>query len=143
MKRLLALTWKEFLQLKRDRMTLRMIVMVPVMQTLIFGYAINYDVKHLRTVVFDESRTYESRELLAKMTSTDYFDVVKHVDSMAELQAEIDAGKASVGVVFDRDFGKDRHRGRPAEAFLIVNASDTTTSSQAMSIMAGISQTMS
>jgi ABC-2 type transport system permease protein len=143
MKRLLALTWKEFLQLKRDRMTLRMIVMVPVMQTLIFGYAINYDVKHLRTVVFDESRTYESRELVAKMTSTGYFDVVKHVDSLDEVRVEIDSGKAAVGVVFDRDFGKNRHRGRPAEAFLIVNASDTTTSSQAMSIMSGISQSIS
>ena len=54
MKRLLALTWKEFLQLKRDRLTLRMIVMVPLMQTLIFGYAINFDVKHLKTVVLDE-----------------------------------------------------------------------------------------
>ncbi|HYI08089.1 MAG TPA: ABC transporter permease [Thermoanaerobaculia bacterium] len=143
MRRLLALTWKEFLQLKRDRMTLRMIVMVPVMQTLIFGYAINYDVKHLKTVVLDESRSYESRELVAKMTGTGYFDVVGHVDSMDEMQAQIDSGKASVGVVFDRDFGKNRHRGRPAEAFLIVNASDTTTSSQAMSIMAGIAQTMS
>lgn len=143
MRRLLALTWKEFLQLKRDRMTLRMIVLVPVMQTLIFGYAINYDVKHLRTVVLDESRSYESRELVAKMTSTEYFDIVKHVDSMDAMRREIDAGKASVGLVFDREFGKNRHRGKPSEAFLIVNASDTTTSSQAMSIMAGISQTMS
>ena len=143
MKRLLALTWKEFLQLRRDKMTLRMIVMVPVMQTMIFGYAINYDVKHLKTIVFDESRTYESRELVAKMTSTGYFDVLQYVDSFDELQREIDAGRASVGLVFDRDFGKNRHRGRPAEAFLIVNASDTTTSSQAMSIMSGISQTMS
>ena len=56
MKRLLALTWKEFLQLKRDPITLRMIVMVPIMQTLIFGYAINYDVKHLKMVVLDEAR---------------------------------------------------------------------------------------
>jgi ABC-2 type transport system permease protein len=143
MKRLLALTWKEFLQLKRDKMTLRMIVMVPVMQTLIFGYAINYDVKHLRTVVMDESRSFESRELVAKMTSTGYFDVLTYVDSLEEVRREIDSGRAAVGVVFDRDFGKNRHRGRPSEAFLIVNASDTTTSSQAMSIMAGISQTMS
>lgn len=143
MQRLLALTWKEFLQLKRDRMTLRMIVMVPVMQTLIFGYAINYDVKHLRTVVLDESHTYESRELVAKMTATGYFDIVGHVFSMKQLQRELDAGRASVGLAFDRDFGKNRHRGRPAEAFLIVNASDTTTSSQAMSIMAGISQGVS
>lgn len=143
MKRLLALTWKEFLQLKRDRMTLRMIVLVPVMQTLIFGYAINYDVKHLKTVVLDESRTFDSRELVAKMAGTGYFDVVQHVDSMEEMRRAIDSGKAAVGIVFDRDYGKNRRRGKPAEAFLIVNASDTTTSSQAMSIMAGISASVS
>jgi ABC-2 type transport system permease protein len=143
MTRLLALTWKEFLQLKRDKMTLRMIVMIPLIQTLIFGYAINYDVKNMKTVVLDESRTYESRELVAKMTGTGYFDVVGHVDSLEAMQKEIDAARAMVGLVIDGDFGKDRHRGRPAQAFLIVNASDTTTSSQAMSIMSGIAQTMS
>src|ERR1051326_2890062 len=98
MKRLLALTWKEFLQLKRDKMTLKMIVMVPVLQTLIFGYAINYDVKHLKTIVLDESRTFESRELVAKMTGTDYFDVVQYVDSMDAMRTEIDAGRAAVGL---------------------------------------------
>ncbi|HYC92764.1 MAG TPA: ABC transporter permease [Thermoanaerobaculia bacterium] len=143
MNRLLALTWKEFLQLKRDTMTLRMIVMVPLLQTLIFGYAINYDVKHLRTVVLDESRSFESRELVARMTGTGYFDVVKHVDTMKAMQAEIDSARAAVGLVIDADFGKDRHRHAPAQAFLIVNASDSTTSSQAMSIMSGISQKMS
>ena len=143
MSRLFALTWKEFLQLKRDRMTLKMIVMVPLLQTLIFGYAINYDVKHLRTVVLDESRSFESRELVAKMTGTGYFDVVKHVETMDEMQAEIDGARAMAGLVIDRDFGHDRHRGAPAKAFLIVNASDSTTSSQAMSIMSGISQSLS
>ena len=74
--------------------------MVPVMQTMIFGYAINYDVKHLRTVVYDESRTFDSREVVAKMTGTGYFDVVGHVDSFDALRREIDAGHAAVGVVF-------------------------------------------
>jgi ABC-2 type transport system permease protein len=143
MNRLLALTWKEFLQLRRDRMTLRMIVMVPLMQTLIFGYAINYDVKNLKTIVLDESRSFESRELAAKMEATGYFEIVGHVSSMAQMQDEIDSARAMVGVVIDRDFGKDRHRGAPARALLVVNASDTTTSSQAMSIMSGISQGMS
>jgi ABC-2 type transport system permease protein len=143
MNRLLALTWKEFLQLKRDRMTLRMIIMVPVLQTLIFGYAINYDVKHLKTVILDESRSFESRELVAKMTGTGYFDVVKHVDTTDAMQEEIDSARAMVGLVIDRHFARDRHRGMPAKAFLIVNASDSTTSSQAMSIMNGIAQSMS
>ena len=65
MRRLIALTIKEFRQLSRDHLTLRMIVMVPLMQMTIFGYAINFDVKHLPMVVFDESRSYESRELVA------------------------------------------------------------------------------
>ena len=143
MTRLFALTWKEFLQLRRDHMTLKMIVMVPLLQTLIFGYAINYDVKHLKTIVLDESRSFESRELVAKMSGTGYFDVVKHVDTMDAMRAEIDHGRASVGLVIDRDFGSDRHRNAPAQAFLIVDASDSTTSSQAMSIMSGISQQLS
>ena len=143
MNRLLALTWKEFLHLKRDRLTLRMIVMVPILQTIIFGYAINYDVKHLKTVVLDESKSFESRELVAKMTASEYFDVLGHVDSLDALRKEIDSAHASVGLVVDREYGKDLHAGRPAHAFLVVNASDTTTSTQAMSIASGIAQGLS
>ena len=138
MKRLIALTWKELLQLKRDSVTMKMIVAVPVMQLLIFGYAINYDVKHLKMVVLDESRTYESRELVAKMEATEYFDLVGRVDSLHELRQAIDSDRASVGLVLDRDFGKDRHRGAPAQAFLVVNASDSTTANQATGIVSGI-----
>jgi ABC-2 type transport system permease protein len=143
MNRLLALTWKELLQLKRDPLSVRMIFMVPVMQVLIFGYAINYDVKHLKTVVLDESRSYESRELVAKMTASEYFDVIGRVDSFKELQKSIDSAQAAVGLVIDRDFANDRHRGASAKAFLIVNASDSTTSQQAMSVMSGIANKMS
>ncbi len=143
MKRLLALTWKEFLQLKRDRITLRMILLVPIMQTLIFGYAINYDVKHLKTVVLDEAKSVESRDLISKMTATEYFRIVGHVSSYEELRRAIDSGQASVGLVIDRNFGKDAHRGAPARALLIVDASDTTTSSQAMSIASGIANGLS
>jgi ABC-2 type transport system permease protein len=142
-RRLAALTVKEFLHLWRDRLTLRLIVLVPLMQTIIFGYAINYDVKHLRTVVLDESKSFESRELVARMTATEYFDVLDHVESLEELGGAIDSGRASVGIVVDREFGRHYRSGAPAEAFLVVNASDTTTASQAMSIASGISQRLS
>ncbi len=143
MKRLLALTWKEFLQLKRDPITLRMIVFVPVMQTLVFGYAINYDVKHLKMVVYDEAKSVESRDLVSKMVATQYFTVVGHVASLNELRHVIDSARASVGLVIDRNFGRDFHRGAPAHAFLIVDASDTTTATQAMSTAAGIANGLS
>ena len=143
MKRLFALTWKEFLQLKRDPITLRLIVFIPVMQTLVFGYAINYDVKHLKMVVDDEAKSVESRDLVSKMVATEYFRVVGHVASLQELRHALDAAQASVGLVVDRNFGKDFHRGAPAHAFLVVDASDTTTATQAMSIAAGIANGLS
>ncbi len=143
MSRLLALMRKEFLQLRRDTITLRMMVFIPVMQTFIFGYAINYDVKHLKTIVLDEDRSFDSRELVAKMAASQYFDVVGTVGSFEELQREMDEGRVSSALVIDRDYGKSRRRGVPARALLIVNASDTTTSTQAMSIAAGISNQLS
>jgi ABC-2 type transport system permease protein len=143
MRRLLALTWKEFVQLRRDTVTLRLIIFVPLMQTLVFGYAINYDVKHLRTVVLDESRSFDSRELVSKLTASEYFRVLGSVDSLGQLQRELDAGRASVGLVIDADFGRDRRRGQPARALLIVNASDVTTSSQAIAIAGGVANRMS
>jgi ABC-2 type transport system permease protein len=143
MSRLIALTLKEFRQLSRDHLTLRMIVMVPLMQMIIFGYAINFDVKHLPMVVLDESRTFESRELVAKMTASQYFDLVGSVGSFDEVRRALDTATASVALVVDREFGRDRREGRPAHALLIVNASDSTTSSQAMSVAAGIANSVS
>jgi ABC-2 type transport system permease protein len=143
MKRLFALVIKEFRQLSRDSLTLRMIIMVPLMQTFIFGYAINFDVKHLKMVVLDESRSYDSRELVAKMAASEYFDVIGAVHSFTELQRALDTATASVGLVIDREYGKDRHRGTPAQAMLIVNASDSTTATQGMSIANGIANGIS
>jgi len=143
MRRMLALAWKELLQISRDPMTMKMIIGVPVMQLLIFGYAINYDVKHMSTVVMDESRTFESRELVAKMQATGYFDITGRVDSYQELQSSLDSARAMVGLIIDRDFGKDSHRGSNARALLVVNASDSTTSNQAMGIVSGIASGIS
>jgi ABC-2 type transport system permease protein len=139
MRKLLALTWKEFMQLRRDPITLRLIIFIPLFQTMVFGYAINFDVKHLRTVVLDESRSFESRELVAKLTASDYFEIVGSVSSYEELRQAMDSGRAAVALAIDRDFGRDVRRGRPAHALLVVNASDTTTASPSSS-MAGSSR---
>jgi ABC-2 type transport system permease protein len=77
------------------------------------------------------------------MAASQYFDVVGSVSSFDELRREMDAGRVSTALVIDRDYGKSRRRGVPARALLIVNASDTTTSTQAMSIAAGISNQLS
>ena len=134
---------KEFRQLKRDRLTLRMIVMVPLMQTIVFGYAINFDVKHLKMVVLDERRSYESRELVAKMQASQYFDVVGSVTSFEELRRAARHGEAAVGLVIDAEYGPTAIAARPAHAMLVVNASDSTTASQAMSVAGGVANSIS
>src|SRR4029079_15333945 len=65
-----AIFWKEFIQMRRDRTTLRMMLGVPVMQLILFGYAITTDVRNLPTVVFDQSRTQESRLLIDRLVAT-------------------------------------------------------------------------
>ena len=145
MKRLIALTIKEFRQLSRDHLTLRMIVMVPLMQMTIFGYAINFDVKHLPMVVLDESRSYESRELVAKMAG----EPVLRPDRRRRLvrraaQRRSTRRRASVGARHRRAISaRIAVATQPAHALLIVNASDSTTSTQAMSIAAGIANSAS
>jgi len=89
-------------------------------------------------VVLDESRSYESREFVARMQASQYFDLIGGVSSMDELRRALDSAQASVALVIDREFGKDRRRNQAAHALLIVNASDSTTSTQAMSVAAGI-----
>ena len=136
--RIKALVWKEFLQLRRDRFTLAFVVGMPLMQLVIFGFAINYDVKHLPAVVLDESRSQESRSFVDGLVATQYFDVKGHVGSEADLRKEIDAGRAKVGVWFPPDYARMLRSGQTAEVMVIVNASDPTTSGSAISTAVGV-----
>lgn len=136
--RIKALVWKEFLQLRRDRLTLAFVVGMPLMQLLIFGFAINYDVKHLPAAVLDESRSQESRDFVDGLVYTQYFDVNLHVGSEAELRQAIDAGKVKVGVWFPPDYAREIRSGGTGQVMLVVNASDPTTSGSAIATAAGV-----
>ncbi len=81
-----VVAWKELLQLRRDRMTLAMMVVLPFLQLMLFGYAINTDVRHIPTVVYDQDRSAESRDLVRSLEATAFYDVVGHVDSYADIE---------------------------------------------------------
>jgi ABC-2 type transport system permease protein len=136
--RIKALVWKEFLQLRRDRLTLAFVVGMPLMQLLIFGFAINYDVKHLPAAVLDESRSQESRDFIDGLVYTQYFDVKLNVGSERELRQAIDNGKVKVGVWFPPDYARQLRSGGSGQVMLVVNASDPTTSSSAMATAMGV-----
>ncbi|HSU15921.1 ABC transporter permease [Longimicrobium sp.] len=131
--RLWPMLWKEFVQMRRDRLTLGIMVMIPAIQLVIFGFAIRTDVRHLPTVVLDESGTTESRRLVDVMRNTGNFDVVAYVQSRAEVKRMIDRGSARAAVVIPPDFQRGLKRGRGATAQVIVDAADPMASQSAMS----------
>jgi ABC-2 type transport system permease protein len=130
---LLPMLWKEVVQLRRDRFTLAMMVGIPAIQLVLFGYAIRTEVRHLPTVVLDESGTPESRALVSTLRNTGNFEITEWVSNRAELADRIAGGDASAALVIPRDYMRDIKRGRTASAQMIVDAADPMASSAAMS----------
>ena len=129
--------------MRRDRLTLGMMLMLPIMQLGVFGFAINTDIKHVPMAVLDYSRSEESRRLLQAFTNSQYFVLVERVDTPAELAYLIDAGRVKLGVVVDADFAVDRRRGRPARVQVLVDASDPQVAGSTMANAQGIGTTLS
>ena len=125
--------WKEFIQMRRDRLTFGMMTVLPAVQLLLFGYAIQTDVRHLPTVVLDESRTADSRRLITVIGNTGNFDIVGAVSNREELKREILGARASAALVIPPDYARDLRSGRTATAQMIVDAADPQTSAAAMS----------
>jgi drug efflux transport system permease protein len=130
--RLRSMIWKEFIQMRRDRATVAMMLGIPVIQLLVFGFAIHMDVRHLPMAVYDESRTQESRDLIQKLTATDNFVVTRQAASYREATRLIDTGTVRASIVIPDDFARRLKRGRPATAQLLVDASDPNTSQNAI-----------
>lgn len=138
MSRLLALALKELLQLRRDRLTLGMMVMIPVLQLLLFGWAINTDVRHMHTVVLDHDRSASSRDLVRRMEVTGYYDIVGHVRSYEEIETALRRGEARLAIVLPAGMGTDLARGRIATVQLIVDGSDPMTVGSATNTAASL-----
>ena len=124
---------KEFIQMRRDRLTLALMVGVPAIQLLLFGFAIQTEVKNLPTVVFDESRTSESRALVAALENTHSFRLLPEpMASRAEVERTIVGGKARAAVIIPPTYARDLKRRRGAQVQVVVDASDPLASSGAI-----------
>jgi len=130
--RLGAMIRKEFVQMRRDPTTVRLMLAVPVMQLLIFGFAVRTDVRNLPTVVFDQSRTQESRSFVQSLVATDNFQMKREVHSYAEAIEAVDAGRARAAVVFPPDYARSLKRGDTTPVQVLVDASDPTASQSAI-----------
>ena len=142
LERLGAMVKKEFVQMRRDPATLRIVLAVPVMQLLIFGFAIRTDVRNLPTVVFDQSRTQQSREFVQRLIATDNFTLRRYVDSYAEAIEAVDAGEARAAVVVAPDYARNLKRGQSAQVQVLVDASDPAASQNAIGAAQLVGQRM-
>ena len=124
--RIFAILLKEVRQLRRDRLTFGMVVGLPVMQMLLFGYAINTDVRDLKTAIADQSNTHLSRQFVAELAQTQVVNIVASVESPQQLETLLRDGSISIGVHIPHDFDRrivDRTR---TASHLLVDGSDPT-----------------
>lgn len=113
-------------------MTLAITIALPLVQLLLFGYAIQTEVKHIPTAVFDQSLSAESRDLLEAFSASGYFDITYAAEGYDEITGLIDSGKAKIGIIFPPDFKESLKTGDTAAVQVLVDASDSMVSSTAI-----------
>jgi ABC-2 type transport system permease protein len=139
LKRIGAITQKEFILMARDRGTLALILLIPLIQLVLFAFAIHMDVKHIPMVVADQSLDPSSRAYLDDLVHSDYFDIVSTVQSQAQAVNVIDSGQARIGVVIPVDFSAHVEQG-DAGVLLLVDGSDPFTTQSAYNTASAIAQ---
>ncbi|MEO7795587.1 MAG: ABC transporter permease [Thermoanaerobaculia bacterium] len=128
---------KETRQMIRDGATLRFALMIPAFQLILFGL-IDSNVRHVPTMVLDQSRTQASRALVDDFVNTSLFDVIGYVDSREALRQEIVAGHAQVGLEIPPDYARRRLARESAEVLVLIDGSDSSIASQALSAATGL-----
>ena len=125
--RIKQLVLKEFIQIFRDRRMKAIVFVIPLLQTMVFGYAVTMDVNHIPTAVYDLDRSYESRELVRRLTASGYFDVLYHPGSPDEVRELLDRSKITFALQIDRGFSVDLKRRVPAAVQVLVDGTDSNT----------------
>ena len=138
--RIRALMAKEFNQIRRDRRLVISLILPPVLQLTLFGYALSASVSDLRLGIVDESRTPESRELIAALTESRSFRLGAYYPSSGTLGDAISQGRADAGVVIPYDFARDLRRGRGATVQVLLNAMNANTATIGQGYAEGVIQ---
>ena len=129
--RVRVLIQKELRQLFRDPKTKRIVFAAPIIQLLLFGYAVNTDVRNVATVVVDQDRTTESRLLQETLTASGYFRIVEVGDDPMDIVRALDGGHAVMGVQIPPGFARDLKAGRAATAQLLIDGTSSNTATVA------------
>jgi ABC-2 type transport system permease protein len=141
-RRLWAVMHKEFIQMFRDRVTFTILIIIPLMQLILFGYAINTDPKHLPTVVLSSDYSPFTRAFISGLKNTEYFSIKKHVRSEAEADNMLATGKIQFVITLPSDFTRNLIRGQRPQISVDADATDPVATGRALSAIPELAQTV-
>lgn len=141
--RIRAVMRKEFIHILRDPRTLAVVIVLPVLMLILYGYAINLDVRHLRTAILDQDKTSISREFIRSLQHNEYFDIVRYLDRPGQIDTLFARSEAKLVFVIPRGFGRDVAFGRSTQVQALIDGSDSTTATIAQSYVSGFIQMVS
>jgi ABC-2 type transport system permease protein len=142
-RRVLAIARKEYIQIRRDPRSLGMAIAMPMLLLVLFGYALTLDVDRVPLVVWDQSGTPASRELISRFAGSRYFSLKGYVQNYREVERAIDSGETLMALVVPRDFAGQVASGRPAAVQIIADGSDSNTATIAIGYAEGVVETYS
>ena len=143
LRRILAITRKEVIQIRRDPRSLLIIIAMPLIQLFIYGYAVNLDIKHIPLCVYDRDATQTSQDFLKRFQATDYFDIVRVLSSYRNVVRNIDQGTCQIAVVIPPQFSETLHSSGHTEVQALLDASDSNTTNIGMGYALSIVQAYS
>ncbi len=143
MRKALAVGRKEFRQITRDSRTLMILIFIPVFFLLLFGYAINFDIRHVRLAVQDRDNSAESRDLVSGFVNSGYFDLVEAVTSGGDMDRLLDTGRVRAVLIIPEGLGRQVRTGRTAIVQIAINGDNVNTASTVMAYAVSIVQSVS
>jgi ABC-2 type transport system permease protein len=140
-----SIFYKEIIQISRDPITLVLMLIIPMLQLTIFGYAINTDIRNIKTVVYNLDVGQQSRDLIAAFENTDYFQISEYARSDEELNRAIVGGRAKVGIKIPPDYSDRLLNAQQATVLVLIDGSDSSIASQSLQVSTsvGLSQSIS
>ena len=134
---------KEFIQVFRDARMRAVVLVLPCIQVMVIGYAVNMDVRNVRTAIYDLDNSTASRDLLDSFIRSGYFDVVAHVDQDHQMQDLVDRGQAQIVLRINHGLAADLHAGRTATVQVILDGTDSNTAAVALGYVSKITTRVS
>ncbi|HKQ08491.1 MAG TPA: ABC transporter permease [Blastocatellia bacterium] len=138
-----SIFYKEIIQISRDPVTLVLMLIVPMFQLTVFGYAINTDVRNIKTVVYNLDVGQPSRDLIAAFENTDYFMITEHVSSDDALNHAIVTGRAKVGIKIPPDYSDRLLNDQQATVLVLIDGSDSSIASQSLQVSTSVGMSQS